>query len=78
LVLGQNIAFLGRGEAALRGPAQLIESDEFRRLVDPALDLIFVLERAGLGRDQPDTVLPLGTKRNGSKLPARALSYSMK
>jgi hypothetical protein len=38
LVLGQDIAFLGRGEAALRREAELIEVDEFRRLIDAALE----------------------------------------
>src|SRR6266700_4575179 len=34
LVLGQDIAFLGRGEAALRREAKLIEGDELRGLVN--------------------------------------------
>ena len=44
----ENIALLGRGEAALRRQAKLIEGDEFRRLIDPALDLILAFQRSGL------------------------------
>jgi hypothetical protein len=40
LVLGQHIAFLGRGKAALRRQAELIERHIFRRLLDAAFDLV--------------------------------------
>ena len=40
LGLGQDIAFLGGGEAALRRQAKLIEGDELGRLLDAALDLV--------------------------------------
>ena len=40
LVLGQHVALLGRGEAALRRQAKLIERDVFGRLVDAALDVV--------------------------------------
>src|SRR6516162_9988984 len=46
LVLGQDIAFLARGEAALRGEAELLERDEFRRLVDAAPDRVLGFQRA--------------------------------
>src|SRR5262245_57678047 len=36
-VFGQDVALLGRGEAALRRQAQLTDVDEFRRFVDAAL-----------------------------------------
>src|SRR5262249_24548371 len=52
--LGEDVAFLGRGETALRRQAQLIQRDIFRRFVDAPLDVVFALERAGLRRDQPE------------------------
>src|SRR5262249_14191473 len=54
LVLGQDIAFLARGEAALRGEAELVEIDEFRRLVDAALKRVLLLERAAFGGDEAE------------------------
>jgi hypothetical protein len=54
LVLGQHVAFLGRGKAALRRQAELIEGDVFGRLVDAALDVVLVLELAELRRNQPE------------------------
>src|SRR5262249_60402040 len=51
-VLGEDVAFFGRGEAALRRQAQLIQRDIFNRFVDALLDVAFVLKRAGLRRDQ--------------------------
>src|SRR5690242_21962455 len=49
LLLGQQVALLGRGEAALRRQAELLERGELRRLVDAALELVLALQRAGLG-----------------------------
>src|SRR4051794_19626226 len=49
LVLGQGIALLGRGKAALAGDAELIERRIFRRLVDAALELALAFELAALG-----------------------------
>src|SRR5262249_5137212 len=46
------VALLGRGEAALRRQAELVERCELRRLVDAALYLVLLLERAALRRDQ--------------------------
>src|SRR5437660_1537688 len=40
LLLGQDVAFLGRGEAALRREAELIEAREFGRFVDASLDVV--------------------------------------
>src|SRR6185295_12295514 len=40
LVLGERVAFLGGGEAALPGKGELVEIDELRRLVDAALELV--------------------------------------
>src|SRR4029450_5419990 len=54
LLLGQEIALLGRGEAALRRERELIDIDVFRRLLDPPLELIAALELAGLGGDEPE------------------------
>src|SRR5262249_57684565 len=54
LVLGQDIAFLARGEAALRREAELLERDEFRRLVDAALDRVLGFERPALGGNEAE------------------------
>src|SRR3970040_922498 len=40
LLLGQHIALLGRGEAALRAQAELVVGDVFLRLGDAALDVV--------------------------------------
>src|SRR5688572_8728954 len=45
LVLGQNVALLGRGEAALRAQGELVEVGVFRGLLDAALDVVLLLER---------------------------------
>src|SRR5262252_5535658 len=64
LFLGQDVAFLGRGEAALRRQAELLERSEFARFLDAALDIVLLLECAALGGDEPSTttLLPLGRK----------------
>src|SRR6266851_3558723 len=40
LLLGQQVAFLGAGEAALRRQAELLQGRELRGLVDAALELV--------------------------------------
>src|SRR5208282_6545812 len=59
LIFGQNVALLGRGEAALRRQTKLIERDVFRRLIDPALDVVLVLQLAGLRGDEAEHELLL-------------------
>src|SRR5258707_2608956 len=54
LLLGQNVAFLGRGEAALRAQRQLLQRRELRRLADAALDRILALQPAALRPDDAD------------------------
>src|SRR5262245_8857787 len=54
LLGGEDVAFLGRGETALRREAELIERRIFARFLDPALDRTLVLELAGLGGDEPE------------------------
>src|SRR6516162_2028434 len=44
----------GRGKAALRREAELIESNELRRLLDAALDCAFAFQRAGFAGDEPE------------------------
>ena len=76
---GQRVAVDRRRKAALRAEAKLIERHVLGGLVDPALQLVLVFERPALGGDRPSTtILPLGTKRSGSKPPERASSYSRK
>src|SRR4051812_13537339 len=53
-VFGQDIAFLGRSEAALRRQAELVEGREFAGFVDPPLDFVLLLERAALRGDQAE------------------------
>ena len=80
LVFGQHIAFLGRGEAALRGQAELIErtylvAASIRRLMSSFFSRAPFLEVIS-----PSTscLLPFGKNRSGSKLPERSSSYSRK
>src|SRR5215510_10663102 len=54
LVFRQNIAFLARGEAALRAQGQLVDIDIARGLVDTSLDVIPRFQLAALGRHQAE------------------------
>ena len=54
LVLGQHIAFLGRGEAALRRQRELIRRHVFGGLADAALDVGLVFQGAEFGGDQAE------------------------
>src|SRR5437899_2589032 len=54
LVFGQYVALLGRGKAALRRETILIERRELTRFLDAALDVVLLLQRAALRRDQPE------------------------
>src|SRR5262249_61659358 len=49
-VVGENIAFFGRGEAALRRQAKLIEVDEFGGLIYAAFDVVLAFKGAALAR----------------------------
>lgn len=46
LLLRQEVSLLGRGEAALRAEAELIERDVLRRLVDACDNILLLFERA--------------------------------
>ena len=48
LVLGDDIALLGRRKAALRGHRELFEWSELRGFVDAALDVVLLFKRAQL------------------------------
>src|SRR5215510_15279550 len=54
LVFGEDVAFLGAGEAALRTQGKLLQRGEFRRLVDAPLDVVGLLQRSGFRRDQAE------------------------
>ena len=54
LVLGEDIALFGRGEAALRAEAQLLERRIFGGLLDPAQNFVASLERSGLRCDEAE------------------------
>src|SRR5947207_11842155 len=54
LLLGEHVALLGRGEAALRREAELFDIDEFRSLVDAPAKLVAAFERAGLAGDETE------------------------
>ncbi len=62
LVLGQDIALLGRGKAALRRQAELLQRRVFRGCLDPALEIVLALDLAEFRGHQPehDLLLPLG------------------
>src|SRR5262245_39059041 len=53
LVFRQNIAFLARGEAALRAQGQLVDIDELRRLVATVLDVCLRFQLAALEHSHP-------------------------
>src|ERR1700724_2743928 len=50
----ESIPFLGRGEAALRREAELLEIGEFGGFLDAPLDDVLGFQRAGLGRHQAE------------------------
>src|SRR5215212_8606184 len=54
LFLGQDVAFLGRGEAALRRHRELLERREFCGLHQPPLDVFLFLELTELRGDDAD------------------------
>src|SRR5687767_13653036 len=54
LLLGENVALLRRGEAALRRETELIHIGELRSRVDAALQVVLALERAALRRDEAE------------------------
>src|SRR5262249_43789660 len=54
LFLREDVAFLGRGEAALRRQRELFERREFRRLVQPAPDVVLPLQLAEFRGDDAD------------------------
>ena len=73
LLLGEDIAFLGRGEAALRREAKLLECNIFRRFVNAALEIVRAFERAGgfeplrfLPKGKKQVVLGLVTSKSGT------------
>src|SRR5579864_2796548 len=54
LVLGEDIALLGRGKSALRRERELIERRKFRGFGKPPLDVVLALERSAFGGDEAD------------------------
>src|SRR5712691_2857727 len=54
LVLGQHVALLGRGEAALRAQGELVDIDVLGGLVDAAPDGVLSLECTAFRRDEAD------------------------
>src|SRR6202035_1332737 len=53
-LFGESIPFLGRGEAALRRQAKLLDIGEFCGFLDAALDGVLGFQTAGLGRHQAE------------------------
>ena len=79
LIFSQEVSFLGRGKAALRRQAELIEADVFGGGLDAAFKLILGFQIPALrGHQAQHHGLVLGTSRSGSNEPARSVSYSMK
>src|SRR5215510_10500454 len=54
LLLAEHVAFLGRGEAALRREAELINRHVATGVLDAALDDVLLLHGTGLGGDQAE------------------------
>src|SRR4051794_36689122 len=54
LLVGEDVALLRGGEAALRAERELLERDEGARVVDAVLDRVRVLEGAVLGGQQAE------------------------
>src|SRR4051794_11660205 len=54
LLDGQQIAFLGAGETALRADRQLLQRGVFRRFVDAALQHVLALQLTGLAGDETE------------------------
>src|SRR5260370_29810185 len=52
LFLGEEVAFLRRGEAALRAEAELVHRDVTPGLVDAAADVVGLLQHAALRGDE--------------------------
>src|SRR5689334_15384426 len=70
LLFRQHVAFLGGSEAALWRQAKLIEGDVARRLVDAALDLVLLLQRAALRGDEAEHQLLLALGKESQRLEA--------
>src|SRR5262249_8800806 len=68
LVLGQDVALLGRSEAALRRHAKLVDVDVPRRFLDAKLDVVLALERAGFRRDEAEHDLLLALRQEAQRL----------
>src|SRR6185312_557608 len=54
VLLGEDVALDGRGEAALAREAELLERRVARRLLDAALEVVLRLELAALRRHQAE------------------------
>ncbi len=64
----KHVAFFGRGEAALRRQAELIEGDVFGRLVDAALDVVLAFQLAGFRGDQAEHQLLVAFGKEAQRL----------
>src|SRR5690606_7452876 len=63
LFLGERVAVVRAREAALRRQAQVLERDEARGLLDPALEHVLRLEFAGLRGDEAEHDALAGRQR---------------
>src|SRR4051812_21799220 len=70
LVLRQLVALDRRGEAALRGQAELLERRVLRRLLDATLQLVLRLELAALRRHEAEHDLLLALRQEAERLEA--------
>src|SRR6266516_1016366 len=76
-VLSQRVAVVRAGEAALRRQAEALERHVLRGLVDPAPQDVRRLERAGLGRHQPEDDLLVAWQQTQRLEAARALGVPL-
>src|SRR5437763_1199539 len=70
LLLCQDVAFLGRGEAALGRKAELLQRRKLAGLVDAAPDIVFLLERAALRSDESEHHYLVAFRQEAQRLEA--------
>src|SRR6266481_6661611 len=70
LLFGEDVAFFGRSEAALRRYRKLLQGYEFGGLLQPPLDVVFVLELAEFGGDDADHHDLVAVRKEAQRLEA--------
>src|SRR5260221_65259 len=68
LLFRENVAFFGGGKSALRRETELLGRDKFGSLVDAALEIVLLLQRAELGRDEAEHDLLVALRHEAQRL----------